>query len=387
MPRRRKGELPGYRHHKPSGLAVVTLPDPTAPRGTRDHYLGAYGSPESHQRYADLTAHLLPSTSPGGPPRPFPVPPRGLTVRQLYEAFLHHAWTYYRRADGSPTGEVGNYRDAFKDLLQRWGTIPADQLTRAHLVAVRDALIARKLARSTINARVNKIRHVYRWACQEEPPLVGDAVTSGLLLLRPLPLGRSLARDSAPVLPVPDLHLALVLPVLPAVIRSMLLLQRLSGMRPREVRTLTPGMVNTEDPQLWIVDFGKLHKTAHHGKPRRVILGQEEIALLSSWVRWEEALVPVFRPQYATPKRKPRKGINPGYTKRAYNRAVERACLRTGIPPWSPGQLRHTTATELRRLYGLEYTAKVLGHSKVETTQVYAETDLQDVMDRKKRSP
>jgi hypothetical protein len=353
MPRRRKGELPGYRHHKPSGLAVVTLPDPTAPRGTRDHYLGAYGSPESHQRYADLTAHLLPSTSPGGPPRPFPVPPRGLTVRQLYEAFLHHAWTYYRRADGSPTGEVGNYRDAFKDLLQRWGTIPADQLTRAHLVAVRDALIARKLARSTINARVNKIRHVYRWACQEEPPLVGDAVTSGLLLLRPLPLGRSLARDSAPVLPVPDLHLALVLPVLPAVVRSMLFLQ--TAIRNEAPGSTDPHPRHGGHRRPPTVD-SRLREAPQDGPSWETPTGHlgagGNCQILSPWVRWEEALVPVFRPQYATPKRKPRKGINTGVHQEGLQPGGGAGLSPNGHPPVVPGPIathhRHGVTPALR---------------------------------------
>jgi site-specific recombinase XerD len=42
---------------------------------------------------------------------------------------------------------------------------------------------------------------------------------------------------------------------------------------------------------------------------------------------------------------------------------------------WHPNQLRHTRATELR-FYGLDVTKTILGHTKVETTQVYAEKDL-----------
>ncbi len=40
---------PSYRLHKASGRAIVTI------RG-RDHYLGKYGSPESHQKYQQSVA-------------------------------------------------------------------------------------------------------------------------------------------------------------------------------------------------------------------------------------------------------------------------------------------------------------------------------------------
>ncbi len=45
------------------------------------------------------------------------------------------------------------------------------------------------------------------------------------------------------------------------------------------------------------------------------------------------------------------------------------------IPAWSPNWLRHNRATELRR-HGLDVVKTILGHSKVETMQIYAEKDL-----------
>ena len=42
---------------------------------------------------------------------------------------------------------------------------------------------------------------------------------------------------------------------------------------------------------------------------------------------------------------------------------------------WAPNQLRHTAATELRRRFGLEVARVVLGHSEVDTTEIYAERD------------
>ena len=65
------------------------------------------------------------------------------------------------------------------------------------------------------------------------------------------------------------------------------------------------------------------------------------------------------------PKVKPRiTGRRPGlkYTRHSYRVAVQRACKRAGIEPWSPRQLRHTRATAIRKAFGLEAAKAVLGH-------------------------
>ena len=43
---------------------------------------------------------------------------------------------------------------------------------------------------------------------------------------------------------------------------------------------------------------------------------------------------------------------------------------------WSPNQLRHTAATEIRRLYGLEADQVTLVHASADVSQIYAERDL-----------
>ena len=42
---------------------------------------------------------------------------------------------------------------------------------------------------------------------------------------------------------------------------------------------------------------------------------------------------------------------------------------------WSPGQLRHTGGTLIRKKYGVEQAKILLGHSSLETTEIYAERD------------
>lgn len=51
MPSLRR-RIPSYRHHRPTGQAVVRLDG-------RDHYLGRFGTPESRQRYDRLIAEWI----------------------------------------------------------------------------------------------------------------------------------------------------------------------------------------------------------------------------------------------------------------------------------------------------------------------------------------
>jgi len=54
-------------------------------------------------------------------------------------------------------------------------------------------------------------------------------------------------------------------------------------------------------------------------------------------------------------------------------RAITRVAERAGVDHWTPNQLRHTRATEVRKLFGLEAAQVVLGHAGAFITQVYAE--------------
>jgi site-specific recombinase XerC len=46
------------------------------------------------------------------------------------------------------------------------------------------------------------------------------------------------------------------------------------------------------------------------------------------------------------------------------------------VPAWTPNQLRHGFATAVRAEYGLEAAQVLLGHSRADVTQVYAERDM-----------
>ena len=51
------------------------------------------------------------------------------------------------------------------------------------------------------------------------------------------------------------------------------------------------------------------------------------------------------------------------------------------IPRWQPNQLRHNHATDVRKKYGVETARIMLGHSKLDVTEIYAERDQSRMME------
>src|SRR6516165_2239841 len=132
--------IPKYRCFKPKNLGLVVID------GTQ-HYLGKYGSPESIAEYNRLIQEWLAR----GPSLPTPDSPGhdALSVNELILSFLSgHALVHYRHADGSPTGEVANFRDSFRPLKELYGRSPAAEFSPLKLKAVRERMIESGLARS-----------------------------------------------------------------------------------------------------------------------------------------------------------------------------------------------------------------------------------------------
>jgi integrase len=55
--------------------------------------------------------------------------------------------------------------------------------------------------------------------------------------------------------------------------------------------------------------------------------------------------------------------------------AVDQGMEPELVPHWHPNQLRHTKATEVRRVFCLEAAQVTLGHAHARITEVYAERD------------
>ena len=397
--------IPGYRLHKPSGLAVVTL-------GGKDHYLGPHGSPESRAEYGRLIAEWGAGATGTAPAAPDP------TVNELILSYLRFADGYYRK-NGRPTKEPALLRLSYRPLREHYGHSLARAFGPLALKAVREAMIDANISRAEINRRVGRIIRAFKWAVENE--LVPPSVHHGLRALAGLKRGRTRAKERDPVRPAPEESVEAIRPFVSRQVWAMVELQRLTGMRPGEVCQMRTRDVDTAG-RIWVYT-PESHKTEHHGKSRQVYLGPAAQAVIRPWLR-PEGDACLFSPREATEERlarrrvgrrtpmtpsqrartrkaRPRKAPGDRYDTRSYAHAVARGCDRAFPHPtlslirrkdltveqraelaawrkargWHPNRLRHNAATLLRKEFGLDTARAVLGHSSTAVTEVYAELD------------
>ena len=384
MPRP-KNPVPTYRQHRPSGRAVVTLTDANGRR--RDVYLGAYGSPESKAAYARLVAQIRAT------PAPVAADPGERLVSDLVMAFWSHAEQHYRRADGTPTSEIEEYRGAVRILATLYASTPAAEFGPLALQSVRQAMIDRGWCRKRVNQQIGRLKRLFKWAASQE--LIPGAVYQSLTTLGGLQRGRTEARETEPVKPVAPEHVEAILPFLTPTVRAMVELQRLTGMRPGEVRAIRAGDIDRSGP-LWLYRPPE-HKMSYRGRSKSLPLGPRAVAVLSpllfgrkpddylfSAVRAKQeraearrqarkSPVPPSQVCRAKPTRLLKRRPRPWFSAEGYSSAISRACKKAGVPHWHPNQLRHTFATDIRKRFGLEAAQVLLGHARADVTQVYAE--------------
>jgi integrase len=411
--------VPSYRRHKSSGQAVVTLPDGTGRR--RDIMLGRYGTKASRVEYARVVAEW----EARGRRLLVPAAKADLTINELLVRFLHHADKHYRRPDGSPTTEVVNFKLAFRPLKKLYGHTRAADFGPLSLKAVRQAMVDGELCRNVVNARTGRIKRMFKWAASEE--LVPQSVHGALSTVVGLARGRTRARETEPIQPVADSWVdAIQAHVLPEV-WGMIEIQRVTGMRPGEVVTIR-GCDIEMGGKVWTYRPPQ-HKTAWRGRGRVICLGQKAQAIVRDFLT-TDIQSPLFSPARAlaaravtmrasrkTPvqpsqrnrrKRRPRKVPGFVYQRESYSKAILKGCDKADqarrqevenrvaeaevrepvkvsatvdtserlVPRWHPNQLRHNFGTDVRRGFGLEAAQVVLGHSRADVTQVYAERDL-----------
>jgi integrase len=367
--------------------------------GGRDFYLGPYGSPQSRAEYDRLVAEWLVNG------RRVLLPPGAtdtdLTVNELALAFLRWAEGYYRKG-GKVTSEVSNIKTAIRPLRRLHGHTPAREFGPLALKAVRDELIRAGLTRSGVNRGARLIVRAFRWGAEHE--MVPPSIYHGLKAVSGLRKGRSEARESEPVRPVPDADVDAIGPFVAPQVWAMVRLQRLTGMRPGEVVSMRTGEVDISG-EVWLYTPGS-HKTEHHGRERRIFIGPQAREILRPWLRADpgeflfspseaesarRAGLRALRKTRVQPSQRDRSKVSPRkqplgcYTVDSYRRAIQYGIARANleragqgiapIPHWHPNQLRHNAATRLRREFGLDAARAVLGHSSPAVTEVYAELD------------
>lgn len=423
----RTPSLPKYRRHKSWNLAVVTVRQADGSR--RDVYLGKYNSPESRVEYARVIAELAhtgTATSPSAGPTIGHPAGKTPTANEVFLLFLTHAERHYRREDGTHTNELKEYRLTIRTARELYGNTPAGEFGPLALKAVRARMVAGvpdtedptrrvgPLCRTTANNRIRRLKHIFKWAASEQ--LVPVGTYQALATVSGLQKGRTDAREPDPIEPADDYDVRSTLPFVRPAVLAMVEVQLLTGMRPGEVCRLRPADLDTTGP-VWFFR-PRQHKKRHLNKSRVIAIGPKAQEILRPFTPSDPAAyyfnprVEVERlhaertanrktPKYASHmkrntakrigrwgKRRPAEVYTTTSFDHAILRGVERANAarekekaevgpnRPPVARWTPNQLRHTHATEVRRKYGLEGAGAALGHDQLTTTLIYAERNL-----------
>jgi integrase len=396
--------------------------------------LGLYGSKESHQVYDRLIAEWLENRCSSRPAD------EAFSVNEVILAYWNFAKDYYGFTDDTSRGDAYCLRDCLRIVKSLYGDTPAGDFGPLALKACRRKMVDQGWSRTYTNAQVDRVRRMFRWAAEEE--LLPGSVYQDLQAVRGLRRGKTEARETDKVRPVAPERVDSSLPHMQPTVESMVRFQLLTGCRPAEVCVLRPMDLEMKNAACWIYtpgsdqgDHGQ-HKTAHHGHDRLILIGPRAQDVLRPYLgtkldaycfsptqsesrrnalrREKGGCRLTVETKTGRPPKRRRRAPGDRYDTHSYRRAIVRACDIAFPPPcelareegesrarwlarltpeqrehlrawrrkhrWNPNQLRHSRATELRP-HGLDVTKTILGHSKIETTQVYAEKDMAAAME------
>jgi hypothetical protein len=146
------GGVPKYRKHS-SGQARVTI-------NGRDYYLGPHGSRVSVRAYDRLVAEFLAS----GRSPSFGIGNDAYTVGMLMADYVRFARGYFGTGEKS---EWHRIKLAIRPLQRLYADTVAAEFGPERFKAVRQAMIEDGLTRQGINARMNRIKRMFKWSAGE----------------------------------------------------------------------------------------------------------------------------------------------------------------------------------------------------------------------------
>ncbi len=219
-----------------------------------------------------------------------------LRVTELAFKLWTFAEGFYRKPDGTPTSSLDNDRMALCPLKRLYGSMFVSEFGPLCLKTIRADLITGGLARKTVNELTGLIRRVFRWGVGER--LVPASVHHALQAVEGLRRGRSEARETDPVRPVPEQEIEAIRPHVSRQVWALVQLQLLTGARPGELLALRPVDLDTSG-KVWTYRPAD-HKTAWHGHGRTIYFGPK--ARRSCGPSWLARCTPTAS---ARPRRRP----------------------------------------------------------------------------------
>ncbi|MCK5941507.1 MAG: tyrosine-type recombinase/integrase [Planctomycetes bacterium] len=351
--KRRRSTPPGMLRHS-SGQARVVLDG-------KVHYLGKWGTPGAHARYADLIQRWqdgeLVTTAPVDATAPRKTTISGVTL--AYDEWIERTRLY--RKNGRPTTQLGLIRRALKELNHFVGDVPATKFTSALLIAHRDNLREKEgLSIQGINRKVGLIKQMVAWAA--ERALMPE--TNAALIRAVRPLRGAVQRRRKPV-PLEDLKKAI--PFLVPVIADMTRLQYLLACRPGEVCQMRWEDIDVpEDSAMpWRYRVAGA-KTEHHGCEVVYFAHESAKEILRRHMRLPKQGF-VFR----TSRRE-------CYTTKDYTRSLRRAARQAEVSEFTAHQIRHLALTTIANdpRGGHAAASAAANHSSRSMTDQYVHNDV-----------
>jgi hypothetical protein len=146
--------------------------------------------------------------------------------------------------------------------------------------AVRNKIIVLGWSRGYINARITRLKRVFKWAVGKE--LIPRQVYQPLDTLDGSLYGHTLARETKPVAPVSDSIVDATLERLSSVVSAMVQVQRLKGARSREFCRMRVGEVD----RTGTFGFTRHRSTRIHtrGEDRLIYIGPRAQEFLASFL-------------------------------------------------------------------------------------------------------
>jgi integrase len=263
---------PGYCLHKPTGQAYVNL-------GGKVIYLGEHGTDESRERYNRVKAEWLVNRH---SEKFQPKHSNGPTMASLGDAYLDHAEVYY-----AGSTEYANLKLALLPVSELFATLPAGEFGILQYRACRDWWLRDpKRSRQYVNKQMKRLLRILKWSVGEG--LIPPSIHQACQCVAPLKAGRTEAKESEPVKPVPEADVTATISKCTTVVADMIRFQQLVGCRPGELVTITPAMVDRSS-EVWTITLAK-HKTAYRGKQRTIYVGPKAQKILTKYLlRSEDA--------------------------------------------------------------------------------------------------
>lgn len=351
-------------------------------KGRQIYFSGKHGSPESLRDYRDFLLQLEGRT--------VEPDPTGTTVARLM-----HAWLDYHEPIASQK-KLSHYKICMRAIVELG--LDCDftkDFGPRKLKTLRENLVERGYARSTVNQHIGRVKSMFKWGVSEE--LVPGSVSQALYSVSGLRSGESKAPAPARRRPADWSRVEEIAPYLSQVVIDMCRLHWLTGMRSNNLCLLSMDQVDASG-DVWLYRPEK-HKTQWRGKGLLIPIGPEGQEIIRKYTGQTDA---VFSPRASAewhrkynPAYSSWTTRTPGdyYTPNTYRQAILRAQAHAAKIPvgrklptkadfraagwdfWTPYDLRNAAVTRLRQKYSVEQVRAYMGHSTVQATEIYSEHD------------